>query len=80
MGIDIRMPLGILFSLLGVILMIYGIAGDAALYRQSLGININLYWGAVLLGFGIVMLLLGRRGVRGANGIEGATESKPRGH
>lgn len=80
MGIDIRLPLGILFSLLGVILVIYGIAGDAALYRQSLGININLYWGVVLLAFGLVMLLLGRRGIRTANIEERATESKPRGH
>ena len=80
MGIDIRLPLGILFSLLGMILVIYGIAGDAALYRQSLGIDINLYWGVVLLGFGLVMLLLGRRGIRIANIEERATESKLRGH
>jgi hypothetical protein len=79
MGIDIRLTLGILFSLLGVTLVIYGIAGDPSLYRQSLGININLYWGTVLLGFGTVMLLLGRRGIRAANITEGGTRSTPRG-
>jgi hypothetical protein len=64
MGIDIRLPVGILFALLGVILAVFGLASDPARYQQSLGININLYWGAVLFVFGIVMLLLGRRGAR----------------
>ena len=64
MGIDIRLPIGILFSLLGLILAAYGIFGDPSAYRQSLGMNINLAWGTVLLLFGLVMLLLGRRGMR----------------
>ena len=66
MGIDIRLPLGILFSLLGLTLAIYGVAGDPSRYEQSLGINVNLYWGIVLLAFGLLMLLLGRRGMRAA--------------
>lgn len=66
MGIDIRLPVGVLFSLLGVILFGYGMATDASRYQQSLGININLYWGVVLLAFGVVMLLLGRRAARDA--------------
>jgi uncharacterized membrane protein len=61
MGIDIRLPLGILFSLLGLILVIYGLAGDSSLYQQSLGINVNLYWGIVLLAFGVLMFVLSRR-------------------
>ena len=64
MGLDIRLPLGLLFVLLGVILTIFGIAGDSARYQQSLGVNINLYWGIVLFVFGLVMLFLGRRGTR----------------
>lgn len=64
MGIDIRLPLGILFSLLGLILVVYGIAGDSSLYQQSLGINVNLYWGLVLLAFGALMFGLSRRGAR----------------
>ena len=66
MGIDIRLPLGILFSLLGLILVIYGVAADSSLYQKSLGININLDWGIALVAFGVVMLLLGRRGMRPA--------------
>ena len=64
MGIDIRLPLGILFLLLGLILVIYGAASDASLYRQSLGLNVNLYWGVVLLAFGALMFALSWRGVR----------------
>ena len=64
MGIDIRLPIGILFSLLGLILAAFGIFGDSSQYRQSLDVNINLVWGSVLLAFGLAMLLLGRRGMR----------------
>ena len=64
MGIDIRLPLGILFLLLGSTLIVYGAVSDASLYRQSLGINVNLYWGVVLLAFGALMFTLSRRGAR----------------
>ncbi len=66
MGIDIRLPLGTLFSLLGLILIVYGAASDPSLYGQSLGINVNLYWGIVLLSFGALMFVLSRRGARAA--------------
>jgi hypothetical protein len=79
-GIDIRLPLGILFSLLGVILAVYGLLGDSSLYQKSLGIDINLFWGIALLAFGAVMLLLGRRGVRAARPVTDATDSTARGH
>ena len=73
MGIDIRLPLGILFLLLGSILVIYGLAGDASLYQQSLGINVNLYWGGVLVAFGALMLALNRRSA----GAEAQLSGKP---
>src|SRR6266404_6940953 len=63
-GIDIRLPLGILFLLLGSTLVVYGAASDPSLYRQSLGINVNLYWGVVLLAFGALMFALSRRAAR----------------
>ena len=58
MGLDIRLPIGMMFSLLGALLAIYGIAtgGDAAMYKSSLDLNINLWWGLVLFVFGAVML------------------------
>ena len=80
MGIDIRLPLGILFSLLGVILVIYGIAGDPSHYQQSLGININFYWGFVLLAFGLLMLVLGRRGLRPADDSKVAAPPSTKAH
>jgi hypothetical protein len=59
MGLDIRWPIGLMFSLIGALLLIYGAAtgSDVEMYRHSLGININLIWGVVLLVFGVAMLL-----------------------
>ena len=61
---DVRLPIGALFAALGGIVMVYGImtAGNAAMYERSQGFNINLWWGAVMLAFGVVLLLLARRG------------------
>lgn len=56
MRFDLRLPIGFLFSLFGAILVIYGFFTPAESYRQSLGINVNLYWGVVLCAFGGVML------------------------
>jgi cytochrome c-type biogenesis protein CcmH/NrfF len=64
MILDLRVPLGLMFSLVGLILTVFGLKtnGDAVLYAPSLGINANLWWGLVLLVFGLTMLQLGRRG------------------
>jgi len=61
MGLDIRLPIGALFSFLGVLLAGYGLFSDNAIYERSLGINVNLWWGAVLLLFGVAMFIFGRR-------------------
>jgi hypothetical protein len=60
MGLDIRWPIGLLFSLVGALLVIYGFAttSDTEIYRRSLDININLRWGLVVLAFGASMLML----------------------
>lgn len=59
MGLDIRLPIGLMFSILGLLLVIYGLITDKAVYQQSLNINVNLWWGLITLIFGIFMLLLG---------------------
>jgi hypothetical protein len=64
MGLDIRLPIGFLFSIFGVLLIAYGTLSDPAIYQRSLGININLEWGIVMLVFGAIMLALGRRGTK----------------
>jgi hypothetical protein len=34
----------------------FGYVSDEAIYAKSLGLNVNVWWGTVLLGFGIAML------------------------
>jgi hypothetical protein len=70
MGLDIRLPIGLMFSLIGVLLTLFGLFGDRAIYQRSLGINVNLWWGIVMLIFGLAMLVLGRRGNRGTSEAE----------
>jgi hypothetical protein len=59
-GLDIRLPIGLMFSILGVLLTGYGLFADEAIYQRSLNININLWWGMFILAFGLWMLWLGR--------------------
>jgi len=63
MGFDIRLPIGMMFSVFGVLVGGYGAAtrGSEMYTRHSLGINVNLWWGIVMLMFGAGMLLLARR-------------------
>ena len=62
MGFDIRMPIGMLFSLFGILLIGYGVATrESVMYAEhSLGVNMNVWWGGALLAFGLVMLVLTR--------------------
>ncbi len=64
MGLDIRLPIGLLFSVVGALLVGYGALSNKAIYQRSLGFNINLAWGVVLLIFGVTMLVLGYRGTK----------------
>jgi hypothetical protein len=56
MSLDLRVPIGLLFGLLGALLVGYGLVSDPAIYQASLGINVNLWWGLVLALFGGAML------------------------
>ena len=64
MGLDIRWPIGLMFSLIGMLLVIYGLltGSNAEIYQRSLGLNVNLYWGLLLLVFGGWMLTMAWRG------------------
>ena len=61
--LDIRWPIGLLFSLMGLLVAIYGMfSSERTLYHpldsaQTLVINLNLWWGLVMLAFGIFMVL-----------------------
>ncbi len=62
MGIDIRIPIGGMFALLGLLLIFYGLLtnGDP-MYARSLHLNANLWWGLVMVAFGGLMLYYGAR-------------------
>jgi hypothetical protein len=59
MGLDIRWPIGLMFTIIGAILAIHSFStgSDQEMLKRSLGININLGWGLLLLVFGLLMLL-----------------------
>jgi hypothetical protein len=60
--LDVRLPMGLLFLALGVILVAYGLTADAAIYaKHSLGQNVNLTWGVIFALFGGAMLWLAAR-------------------
>lgn len=58
MDMDIRIPIGLLFAILGLILTAFGLftINDSEIYVRSLGRNINLWTGIAMLIFGSVML------------------------
>lgn len=66
MGLDLRWPIGLMFSLIGALLVFDGIItnSNTEMYARSLGININLYWGLLLLVFGGTMLTLAWKGAQ----------------
>jgi hypothetical protein len=65
--LDLRLPIGMMFSLVGGMLLVYGLmTHGAAIYQRSLGIswyglNVNFWWGLVLLVFGLTMFYFSRR-------------------
>jgi hypothetical protein len=61
MGLDIRIPIGLLFAVVGAILILAGLVLNSEIYRSSLGININLWWGLVMIIFGLTMIFFGKR-------------------
>ncbi|MEO7098567.1 MAG: hypothetical protein ABI162_04340 [Luteolibacter sp.] len=63
MNFDLRLPIGILFTLFGLILTGFGLATKGSeIYEKSLKHNINIEWGIVLLVFGAIMLIFALRG------------------
>ncbi len=66
MQLDLRLPIGLMFSAFGVLLTGFGLVSDSAIYAKSLSINVNLWWGVVLLIFGLIMLTFALRGAKRA--------------
>jgi hypothetical protein len=61
MQLDLRVPMGLMFTVFGALLTLFGLGSDRALYARSLDINVNLWWGLTLLAFGLALLWLARR-------------------
>ena len=63
MGIDIRIPIGGMFTIIGLILVVFGVVsmGDPMYQEHSLGVNVNLWWGIAMTLFGLAMLYFGLR-------------------
>jgi hypothetical protein len=65
MGLDIRWPIGVIFSIYGVVLLIYGAVADPSIFQEkSLGVNIDVWWGLAMLVFGLFMGALALRASR----------------
>ncbi len=62
MSLDLRIPMGLMFFVVGVMLTLYGFfTRGSGIYDKSAGMDINLIWGLVMLVFGATMFLMGRR-------------------
>lgn len=54
--LDLKIPLGCLLTFYGLVLTIYGIFTDPSIYRKSLGIDVNIWWGLLMLVIGVFLL------------------------
>lgn len=60
--VDIRIPIGLMFTIIGLLIGGFGIAThNSEMYSRSLGINVNTIMGIVMLIFGLIMLYLSRK-------------------
>ena len=55
MGLDIRWPIGVIFTIYGVMLILLGAITNPEVFRASLGVNIDVWWGTAMLVFGLFM-------------------------
>jgi sulfite exporter TauE/SafE len=61
--VDIRIPIGLMFTVVGIIISVFGFftISNTEMYHKSLGINVNIIMGLLMLIFGLVMLYFARR-------------------
>jgi hypothetical protein len=59
--LDVRLPIGVFFSLLGLLLAAYGAATLGEPGTAPVGVPIDLVWGVALFVFGVAMVALARR-------------------
>lgn len=81
MSLDLRIPMGLLFTIVGALMTIYGFfTRGSDVYQRSAGMNINLIWGLVMLIFGVTMYSLGRRADKHPRAPVTKGATRPLGH
>jgi hypothetical protein len=55
--LDLKLPIGWLLSAYGVLLTAYGLLTKKEMYAVSLGLNLNLAWGILMIAIGGGFLL-----------------------
>jgi hypothetical protein len=58
MSMDIRFPIGLMFTITGLIITVWGLVSSPEIYQKSLNVNINLWTGLSMLAFGLLFLLM----------------------
>jgi hypothetical protein len=62
MGLDVRLPLGLLFLVIGALLAFYGLSTIGSdLYAKSMGVNLNIIWGSIMMVLGLLAAWVGRK-------------------
>ena len=56
LDLDIRLPIAVLFLILGTLLCGYGLLDPAPTGVVQSGINVNVAWGTVMMIFGAILL------------------------
>ncbi|MBP7707367.1 MAG: hypothetical protein KA243_08995 [Candidatus Aminicenantes bacterium] len=66
-ALDLKLPIGGLLGAIGLLLTVYGLLTGPEMYAVSLGINLNLIWGGlmVLIGGGFLAAAFLKRGRKG---------------
>ncbi|HEX2921962.1 MAG TPA: hypothetical protein VHO50_12440 [Bacteroidales bacterium] len=61
--VDIRIPIGLMFAIIGAIISVFGFitGNNAEMYQKSLGMNVNIIMGLLMLVFGLLMLYFARK-------------------
>jgi hypothetical protein len=54
--LDLKLPIGCLLTAYGLLLGIYGLVTKKEIYQKSLGVNVNLLWGVLMLVIGAAFL------------------------
>jgi hypothetical protein len=81
MNLDLRIPMGLLFTIVGAIMTVFGLfTRGSVIYERSANMNINLIWGVVMLAFGITMFTLGRRADKRPKAAQVEGTTRPLGH